>query len=374
MKLSILILVAIVAVGCSSIQLSTEKPYTYKYKDNKFDTVINERSPYKQSDCVIGGPQSTQGHELCQALIIVDGNARDLGKKILGTDGKAFDAAQLLLAVLSAGALASDSHISLIEGLALGTGSVVAFQQWDGAVTRRFAYKNATSRLHCLKRETVSLLWEENSWYELRRKRRMIIELIGVLEAEVQKAKATPGADTTSAGSFVVRAENMIVAAKKSLDFIEKSVRDYSSMASLVMEKRMDILTQIKIDTDVSNADLQTLVQGIMNSVETKEKKEEDIQQEAESISETAKQNTGSEKSPTTKVQKYEEALDQAIRFEDVNKVAPPDRISSKVGQELQAISAQREESLSALSSAILVGTLLGKRYQIARVGVEACF
>lgn len=88
--------VIVIVAGCANISFDDYMPY----------------SAAERQKCTLGGPRSTQGDALCNALLHVEENVQLLEEKVESMSVIGLERWQLVLAVLSAGALAADSHVS----------------------------------------------------------------------------------------------------------------------------------------------------------------------------------------------------------------------------------------------------------------------
>jgi hypothetical protein len=265
-----------------------------------------------RNQCVLRGPYTTQGHELCKALMRVNTRRAEITGKLEKIADQPFDLSLIGLAFLSAGALAADSHESTLAGLGILSATTIGLRQYASSRSRRSAYLAGFGGLGCLSEASSHLLWDDSWFYRLRSYRRLLGETMGVL---AQAAEESTDQDLRQ------RAAALQQSSMTSMQLADQAVAQYAALGTRIDGKREEILAAMHGLIDDSRGDVGAIVTSILNAQSVKQAKNEQVDDAQEEVEDTATENAASGPAATMAVS----AVVSAIGVEPSRVVPIPD-------------------------------------------------
>jgi hypothetical protein len=241
--------------------------------------------------CKLGSPSTQQGMALCRSLDRVDQRRVELIEKIQKRHNSSFDLLQLGLGVVGAAAIASESHISVLEGLGIATAGVLGFKSYSNAKERMPAYVSGVEALTCINSSTGHLLWDDKWFYKLRYYRFALID---------SSALAASYAANVSADDEPELLKMYAELSKLTSDAIGKADRasaNYAALSGVVDTVLIKVVSEIRNREMAARGDVSGIVDNILAAKAIQENQKKVIESEAQALKEGAQENTPSDAS-----------------------------------------------------------------------------
>lgn len=250
-------------------------------------------------------PKTYQARELCRALQRVDQRRSELAEEVTKSPSTFLDYSQLGLALLGAGALAADSHISVLEGLGIVTAGVVGFKAYSNDQARHSIYALGMNGLTCIKASSSHLLWDDRWYFRMRYYRYALVN---------SNSNAASLADSASA-PLQDKYKNLSEIVRETLTLADKATLSYSAIASVVDGSLINIVNEAQKREYASRADASEIASKILNAQAIKRQENEALDKESEDLQKTAASNT-----PTTTAASNAMSIVEAKITTEVNK------------------------------------------------------
>ena len=372
-----LLLIVFFASGCASFEskLYNDRQGYIPYVDGEAHRWSKRKGDKSyHPGCNLGGPHSTQGHRLCNSLLHVQEIVGNIQNRASTSTSSAFDITRIGLAILSAAAIAADSHVSVLEGLGIAFATSQGLQTYRNLGASRVAWGTAAARLSCLDQSTRALLWDDSWYFEMRRLRASLHNAMGDLA----------GFEAVATNSTLKKqATDILSAAGEAMTLADDAVKAYAALAPAVDLARVQIVAAMQ--TEISEArDVEGAVQSILAARAIQSEREAELQEEVEQVEEAADQgSTGSGQESIDQPATMAAATMLVEMAEATNGLKPlalSSRITSKVA-ELTFNGAKVKATPDVLLAAALksiAGSMkqianIAPRYTQAQISVEAC-
>ena len=269
--------------GCESIPELYDDPEKgfkpYLVTSKHIWDLDNVPKPLPNNPCQYGGPHTNQGHSLCNQLHHINENKRNIENAIYSNKTDAWGIGRLSVAVLSASAIAANSHVSVLKGLGILTASLIGYESYFSPPNSNDVKELAVNKLSCLDQAARGLLWHDNWYLEMRQLRRVLhsamSELAGI-------------AATTTDPSLKNEADNIMVEAENALNLVNKAINTYDQMAPRLNQQRIAINTKMIKDIKSSRPEISAIVGDIVNAQQIKQQSMMETDQQIENISKAA--------------------------------------------------------------------------------------
>lgn len=334
----------------------------------------------KSNGVRLGRPRTTQGDALCHALIGVQQRQLEISDKLAKLSDTKFDLTTISLGVLSVGAIAASSHVSVLETLGIATAGTTGLKAYAGTSGRRAALASGIKALQCFDTNSRHLLWDDSSYYELRSARGLLYH------SNAQTASLSNRIGINS--ELKKKAELSMAAASKALEVAEEANAAYSAIGGIVRAGREEIVAKIQAASYASRKDVDLVIQSILNAERVKAEKINGINQKIESIDEkTSEAATTTTTAGQEAMQSATQELARTANLMDSIASTPNDSgnrtvidVDEKISNAVQAELKQQHSHEAKLQSAIAISTYasqmivkIAPTYIKARAGVEAC-
>lgn len=231
------------------------------------DVELNDIPKFKYGECSydgvrLGGPKTSQGDSLCHALIGVKQRQGEIADKLADLSNQGFDYSLMALAVLSVGAIAADSHVSVLEGLGITTAGVAGLRSYAGVAGRRSALARGLESLQCLDTQTTHLLWNDSSYYEMRSARNALNASLAGIDSHLTNSGINE--------ELRSRANDVNSAGVKARELADEAIQAYAALGGLVETRRDTIVAELQGVAESSRGNVNEIVSSILSAERVK--------------------------------------------------------------------------------------------------------
>ena len=192
--------------------------------------------------------------------------------------------AQIALAVLSAAAIAADSHMSVLEGLGIGLATTQGIRTYTNTANNRIAWGLATTQLSCLDEASRHLLWDDAWFFQLRALRGSLNNATGILAG--LRARST----NEELGK---RADAILSEATNAIEMSDQAIQGYAQLAPRIDRHRVLIVSSMQNSIE-SARDIESIVRSITSAQAVSAQANTAVDSAADAVRDAASQNTSS--------------------------------------------------------------------------------
>lgn len=205
--------------------------------------------------CTIGKPATNQGMSLCYELYVSEQYRIEVESQLRKTRIEPYDYTQIALGVLSAGAVAASSHISLLETLGISLATVVGLKTYANVPGSRSARQAAIEGLSCISSTTGHLLWDDRWFFAMRRYRYALHSAV---------SDSAPYINRVTNSDRLKDYTTLKTAAINSISLADNALIQYAALGKRVSLQRSKTLTDMHDLIDSSRGDVSTIVNSII--------------------------------------------------------------------------------------------------------------
>lgn len=205
--------------------------------------------------CALGKPLTNQGISLCYALYVSDLYRDEIELQLRKTRIEPYDYSQIALAVLSAGALAASSHISVLETLGISVATAVGLKTYANVPGARSARQAAIEGLSCISAASGHLVWDDRWFFAMRSYRHALHSAV---------SDSAPYVMETKNSNRLKNYTTLKIAAINSISLADDALIQYAALGKRVSLQRSKTLTDMQDLIDSSRGDVSSIVNSIV--------------------------------------------------------------------------------------------------------------
>ena len=149
---------------------------------------------------------------------------------------------------------------------------------------RRSAYILGNRSLSCLREATEGLLWDDGSFYSLRRYR----SALGGAHAKMAQYATALGSDDPLYAKYAALDQ----AVSDSIALADEAVAAYGALGTMVDARRVELVAAMRARVERSRGDINDIVASIQRAEAVKQVQNQAVDERAEDVARTAAQNS----------------------------------------------------------------------------------
>lgn len=315
--------------------------------------------------CTIGRPATTQGMSLCYELYVSEQYRKKIETQLRKTRIEPYDYTQITLGILSAGAVAASSHISLLETLGISLATAVGLKTYANVPGSRSARQAAIEGLSCIASSSGHLLWDERWFFAMRRYRYALHTAVSDSASHIN--------DTTNS-SRIKDYATLRATAVNSLSLADNALIDYAALSGRVLLQRSKTITDMHDLIDSGRGDVTTIVNSIIAAKAVQGTSNQVVDTEAEDSAKVAADATPETPAAAIAQENFEGSIARKVKLssDDPDATDIP-RLVNEIVNTNNASKDKLDAYMGIMSSSIQGIATIAPRYLKAANDVAAC-